>query len=97
MRSALLLLPAVIRSGYRSVAEDGGRSWGIFSDLRDLEFDLFEVFRVQDEPATTDVDTDPDTLRGVLRELDALATGPLAEGFAEADRHPPTFDPRRTR
>ena len=28
------------------------------SDLRDLEFDLFEVFRVQDEPATTDVDTD---------------------------------------
>jgi alkylation response protein AidB-like acyl-CoA dehydrogenase len=63
------------------------------SDLRDLEFDLFEVFRVQDGPATTDVDTDPDTLRGVLRELDALATGPLAEGFAEADRHPPTFDP----
>jgi alkylation response protein AidB-like acyl-CoA dehydrogenase len=62
-------------------------------DLRDLEFDLFEVFRVQDGPATADVDTDRDTLRGVLRELDALATGPLAEGFAEADRHPPTFDP----
>jgi alkylation response protein AidB-like acyl-CoA dehydrogenase len=63
------------------------------SDLRDLEFDLFEVFRVQDGPATADVDTDRDTLRGVLRELDALATGPLSEGFAEADRHPPTFDP----
>ncbi len=63
------------------------------SDLRDLEFDLFEVFRVQDGPTTVDVDTDPDTLRGVLRELNALATGPLAEGFAEADRHPPTFDP----
>ncbi|MDF3049639.1 MAG: acyl-CoA dehydrogenase protein [Pseudonocardia sp.] len=63
------------------------------SDLRDLEFDLFEVFRVQDGPTTADVDTDPDTLRGVLRELNALATGPLAQGFAEADRHPPTFDP----
>jgi alkylation response protein AidB-like acyl-CoA dehydrogenase len=63
------------------------------SDLRDTEFDLFEVFRVQDGPAGPDVDTDVDTLRGVLRELDALATGPLAEGFAEADRNPPVFDP----
>jgi hypothetical protein len=63
------------------------------SDLRDVEFDLFEVFRVQDGPAPPDVDTDPDTLRGLLRELDHLAVGPLAEGFAEADRHPPVFDP----
>jgi alkylation response protein AidB-like acyl-CoA dehydrogenase len=63
------------------------------SDLRDLEFDLFEVFRVQDGPAGADVDTDPDTLRDLLHELDRLATGPLAEGFADADRHPPVFDP----
>ena len=26
-------------------------------------------------------------------ELDRLATGPLAEGYADADRHPPVFDP----
>ena len=63
------------------------------SDLRDIEFDLFEVFRVQDGPAAPDVDTDPDTLRDLLRELDRLATGPLAEGYADADRHPPVFDP----
>jgi alkylation response protein AidB-like acyl-CoA dehydrogenase len=63
------------------------------SDLRDIEFDLFEVFRVQDAPAAPDVDSDPETLRELLRELDRLATGPLAEGFAEADRHPPVFDP----
>ena len=63
------------------------------SDLRDVEFDLFEVFRVQEGPAAPDVDTDPDTLRYLLRELDRLATGPLAEGYAEADRHPPAFDP----
>jgi alkylation response protein AidB-like acyl-CoA dehydrogenase len=63
------------------------------SDLRDLEFDLFEVFRVQDQPASADVDTDPDTLRDLLHELDRLATGPLADGFADADRHPPVFDP----
>jgi alkylation response protein AidB-like acyl-CoA dehydrogenase len=63
------------------------------SDLRDVEFDLFEVFRVQDGPVGPEVDTDPDTLRDLLRELDRLATGPLAEGFAEADRQPPAFDP----
>ena len=63
------------------------------SDLRDVEFDLFEVFRVQEGPAAPDVDTDPDTLRDLLRELDRLATGPLAEGYADADRHPPVFDP----
>jgi alkylation response protein AidB-like acyl-CoA dehydrogenase len=63
------------------------------SDLRDIEFDLFEVFRVHEAPAAPDADTDPDTLRGLLRELERLATGPLAEGFADADRHPPVFDP----
>jgi hypothetical protein len=63
------------------------------SDLRDVEFDLFEVLRVQDGPAGPGVETDPDTLALLLRELDRLATGPLAEGFAEADRHPPVFDP----
>ena len=63
------------------------------SDLRDVEFDLFEVFRVQEGPAAPDADTDPDTLRHLLRELDRLATGPLSEGYADADRHPPVFDP----
>ena len=63
------------------------------SDLRDVEFDLFEVLRVQDGPAEQGVDTDPETLADLLRELARLAGGPLAEGFAEADRHPPRFDP----
>src|SRR3954452_5170631 len=63
------------------------------SDLRDLEFDLFEVFRVHDGPTAGDVDTDVDTLRDLLRELNRLATGPLAEGYADADREPPVFDP----
>jgi alkylation response protein AidB-like acyl-CoA dehydrogenase len=64
------------------------------SNLRDLEFNLFEVFRVQDRLGTAPFDgVDGDTVRGVLTELNAVATGPLAESFADADRNPPVFDP----
>jgi alkylation response protein AidB-like acyl-CoA dehydrogenase len=64
------------------------------SNLRDLEFNLFEVFRVQDRLGTAPFDgVDLDTARGVLRELNVVATGPLAASFADADRNPPVFDP----
>lgn len=64
------------------------------SNLRDLEFNLFEVFRVQDRlGAEPFAEADQDTVRGVLTELNALATGPLAESFSDADRNPPVFDP----
>jgi alkylation response protein AidB-like acyl-CoA dehydrogenase len=64
------------------------------SNLRDLEFNLFEVFRVQDRLGSAPYDgIDADTVRGVLTELNALATGPLAESFVDADRNPPVFDP----
>jgi alkylation response protein AidB-like acyl-CoA dehydrogenase len=64
------------------------------SNLRDLEFNLFEVFRVQDRLGTAPFDgVDADTVRGVLTELNALATGPLAESFVDGDRNPPVFDP----
>ena len=64
------------------------------SNLRDLEFNLFEVFRVQDRLGTAPFDeVDADTARGLLDELNAVATGPLAESFADADRNPPVFDP----
>jgi alkylation response protein AidB-like acyl-CoA dehydrogenase len=36
---------------------------------------------------------DPDTARYALAEVDRVARGPLADSFAETDRHPPTFDP----
>jgi alkylation response protein AidB-like acyl-CoA dehydrogenase len=64
------------------------------SNLRDLEFTLFEVFRVQDRlGAAASDDVDEATVRGVLTELNAVAVGPLAESFADADRNPPVFDP----
>jgi alkylation response protein AidB-like acyl-CoA dehydrogenase len=64
------------------------------SNLRDIEFNLFEVLRRQDllgQPPYPDLDEE--TVRGMLGELERLAAGPLAESFADADRNPPTFDP----
>ena len=64
------------------------------SNLRDIEFNLFEVLRRQDLLGQPPYDElDEDTVRGVLTELERLATGPLAESFADADRNPPVFDP----
>ena len=63
------------------------------SNLRDLEFNLFEVLRRQDLMGSERYpDLDEETARGILDEVNRLATGPIAESFAEADRHPPVFD-----
>jgi alkylation response protein AidB-like acyl-CoA dehydrogenase len=64
------------------------------SNLRDLEFNLFEVFGVGDRLGRGPyAEMDVDTARDVLHEVDRLATGPLAEPFAECDRVPPVYDP----
>jgi alkylation response protein AidB-like acyl-CoA dehydrogenase len=63
------------------------------SNLRDIEFNLFEVLRRQDlldSDAYPELDTD--TVRGILGELERLATGPLAESYTDADRNPPVFN-----
>jgi alkylation response protein AidB-like acyl-CoA dehydrogenase len=63
------------------------------SNLRDIEFNLFEVLRRQDLLGQAPYpELDEDTVRGILGELDRMATGPLAESFADADRNPPVFD-----
>src|SRR5213080_1523839 len=63
------------------------------ANLRDLEFNLFEVFG-RDQVLGTGpyADVDIDTARAILEEVRALAEGPLAESFADADRHPPVYD-----
>jgi alkylation response protein AidB-like acyl-CoA dehydrogenase len=64
------------------------------SNLRDLEFNLFEVFGANERLGTGPyAEMDVDTAREVLKEVDRLATGPLAEPFADADRNPPVYDP----
>jgi len=60
------------------------------SNVRDLEFNLFEVYNIQDRLGKGALaETDEDT---VLGELNNLATGPFAESFVEGDRNPPVFD-----
>jgi alkylation response protein AidB-like acyl-CoA dehydrogenase len=64
------------------------------SNLRDLEFNLFEVFGGETVlGAGPYADMDPDTARSVLAEVDRLAREDLAASYASADRNPPVFDP----
>src|SRR5215470_14481589 len=64
------------------------------SNLRDITFNLFEVLRRQDLlGAPPYPELDEQTARSILDEVNRLATGPLADSFAEADRNPPVFDP----
>jgi len=64
------------------------------SNLRDIEFNLFEVFGRQDVLGTGPFsEIDPDTARNILEEVERLATNELAESLLESDRNPPVFDP----
>ncbi|MBP1161861.1 alkylation response protein AidB-like acyl-CoA dehydrogenase [Rhodococcus sp. PvR044] len=64
------------------------------SNVRDLEFNLFEVLGLE-KPLSEGAwgDLDADTIRTMLSEVAKLAEGPLGEAFADADRNPPVFDP----
>ncbi|MBB5853852.1 acyl-CoA dehydrogenase [Amycolatopsis umgeniensis] len=65
------------------------------SNVRDLEFNLFEVLGVQDRLGKGVLaESDEETARGVLTELNKLASGPLADSYADADRNPPVYDPK---
>ena len=64
------------------------------SNLRDIEFNLFEVLGRQEILGTGPfADVDEETARDMLAEVNRLATGPVAESLADADRNPPVFDP----
>ncbi len=64
------------------------------SNVRDQEFNLFEVLgvdKVLGQGAFADLDAD--TASEMLHEIARLCEGPVAESFADADRNPPVFDP----
>jgi alkylation response protein AidB-like acyl-CoA dehydrogenase len=65
------------------------------SNVRDLEFNLFEVLQLEKALATGEFgDLDGESVRQMLAEAAKLAEGPIAETFAASDRTPPTFDPQ---
>ncbi|MEV4399072.1 acyl-CoA dehydrogenase [Nonomuraea sp. NPDC049607] len=64
------------------------------SNVRDLEFNLFEVFGRREILGTGPFgEVDEDVARSILDEVNRLATGVLADSFEEGDRTPPVFDP----
>jgi alkylation response protein AidB-like acyl-CoA dehydrogenase len=64
------------------------------ANLRDLEFNLFEFLEIKDRFGSGPWQhMDVTTARGVLKEVERLATGPLAASYVDGDRHPPVFDP----
>jgi len=64
------------------------------SNLTDIEFNLFELLNRQGLLGSKYFpEVDEQTARGILEEVARLAAGPIAASFAEADRHPPVFDP----
>jgi len=64
------------------------------SNLRDIEFNLFEVFNRQALLGTAPfAEVDTDTARSILAEVERLATHELADSLMDSDRNPPVFDP----
>jgi alkylation response protein AidB-like acyl-CoA dehydrogenase len=64
------------------------------ANLRDLEFNLFEVYGRDDTYGTGAYsEIDGETARTILAEVERLAVNELAESFQDSDRNPPVFDP----
>ena len=64
------------------------------SNVRDLEFNLFEVLGAGERMGVGPfAEMDADTARGVLHELEKVASGPVAASFVDADRNPPVVRP----
>jgi hypothetical protein len=64
------------------------------SNVRDLEFNLFEVFGVERTLGQGPyADIDVDTVRSILAEVERLAREDLAASYTDGDRNPPVFDP----
>ncbi|WP_282797005.1 acyl-CoA dehydrogenase [Streptomyces sp. CC224B] len=64
------------------------------SNLRDIEFNLFEVLgRDKLYGSGPFAEMDVETAKSILSEIARLAENELAASFEDADRNPPVFDP----
>ena len=64
------------------------------SNLRDIEFNLFELLDRQSRLGTAPFnELDVDTVKSILGEVDRLAREEIAASFVDSDRNPPVYDP----
>ena len=64
------------------------------SNVRDIEFNLFEVFGLRDRMGKAPfADFDEETTKEVIREVDRFSREVIAQTYASSDRHPPVYDP----
>ncbi len=64
------------------------------SNIRDIEFNLFEVLKREEILGQGPFESiDADTARTILGEMDRLAREDLAASYEDSDRNPPVFDP----
>ncbi|WP_367130140.1 MULTISPECIES: acyl-CoA dehydrogenase [Streptomyces] len=64
------------------------------SNLRDIEFNLFEVLGRDKLYGTGPfAEMDVETAKDILSEITRLSENELADSFADTDRNPPVFDP----
>ncbi len=64
------------------------------SNLRDIEFNLFELLNRQELLGKSPFDElDVDTAKNILSEVDRLAREEIAASFVDSDRNPPVYDP----
>ena len=63
------------------------------SNLRDIEFNLFEAGDLAERLEGGDFDDfDEATVRDILREVERMASEEWAESFVDSDRNPPRFE-----
>jgi alkylation response protein AidB-like acyl-CoA dehydrogenase len=63
------------------------------SNLRDIEFNLYEVFGADKNLGQGPFSNlDKDSSRDILKEVERLCTNDLAASFVDGDRFPPEFD-----
>ncbi|WP_166134660.1 acyl-CoA dehydrogenase [Nocardioides ochotonae] len=65
------------------------------SNLRDIEFNLFEVLgRDKILGSGPFAEVDADTAREILAEVERISREDLAASYEDSDRNPPVFDPK---
>jgi alkylation response protein AidB-like acyl-CoA dehydrogenase len=66
------------------------------SNLRDLQFNLFEVFDTADALGRGPFgDHDLESAQDILAQVEKLSVGPIAASYTDSDRTPPVYDPEK--